>query len=319
MKRILLVIMAMASMTWTYVHAQESLRLIVPYAAGGTQDLVARTLQQTLGQKLGMTVVVENVAGAGGTIGMSRLALSAPDGRTVALITSNHFSSAFIYKNLKYDPLESFTPISLIGKTGFALMVSREVPAQSVPEFIDYAKRHPGKLNYASAGIGSNTHMGMALFAARAGIDIVHVPFKGTGDAVIDVLAGRSHAVLPGTIGVLPHLEDERVKILGLSSQVGQKGKMQAIPTIASAGLPDYEYDAWYGLVAPANMEAATVERINEAMNAALRDISVVTALERAAIVPMPESVEEFTRIFKAEYGITREIVELAGVDSANQ
>ena len=177
-------------------QAQPVTRIVVPFAAGGVQDIVARSFNAELGALLGRTVIVENRAGAGGTIGTGSVAKSAPDGQTLILAAASHTIAGSLYSRLPYDPLKDFTPIAHIGNVDYVLLISAAVPAKSVAEFVSYAKANPGKLNYASAGNGSATHLAMAYFSSLAGIEMVHVPYKATGEAVNEVLAGRAQAVI---------------------------------------------------------------------------------------------------------------------------
>src|SRR4051794_11591029 len=201
------------------VQAQPVTKIVVPFAAGGVQDIVARSFNAELGALLGRSVIVENRAGAGGTIGTGFVAKSAPDGQTLILAAASHTIAGSLYSKLPYDPLKDFTPIAHLGNVDYVLMISAAVPAKTVAEFIAYAKANPGKLNYASAGNGSATHLSMAYFCAMAGIETVHVPYKATGEAVNEVLAGRAQAGIAADIGALPDAEDAPVRLLGPARQ----------------------------------------------------------------------------------------------------
>src|SRR5438094_444808 len=192
-------------------QAQPVTRIVVPFAAGGVQDIVARSFNAELGALLGRTVIVENRAGAGGTIGTGSVAKSAPDGLTLILAAASHTIAGSLYSKLPYDPLKDFTPIAHIGNVDYVLLISAAVPAKSVAEFVSYARANPGKLNYASAGNGSATHLALPHFASLVGVEIVHVPFKATGEAVNEVLAGRAQAVIAANIGAIPYVNDRRV------------------------------------------------------------------------------------------------------------
>ncbi|HJY77272.1 MAG TPA: tripartite tricarboxylate transporter substrate-binding protein, partial [Burkholderiales bacterium] len=178
-------------------------RIVVPFAAGGVQDILARAISAELGAQLGRNVIVENRPGAGNTIGTAFVAKAAPDGNTLILAAASHTISGSLYSKLSYHPINDFTAVAHIGTVDYVLMTSATIPAKSVAEFVAYAKANPGKLNYASAGNGSATHLAMAYFASLAGIELVHVPYKATGEAINEVLAGRSHAVIPANIGAL--------------------------------------------------------------------------------------------------------------------
>src|SRR5262249_5579378 len=192
--------------------------IVVPFAAGGVQDILARAISAELGAQLGRNVIVENRPGAGNTIGTAFVAKAAPDGNTLILAAASHTISGSPYSKLSYHPINDFTAVAHIGTVDYVLMTSATIPAKSVAEFVAYAKANPGKLNYASAGNGSATHLAMAYFASLAGIELVHVPYKATGEAINEVLAGRSHAVIPANIGALAFVKDERVRILAATA-----------------------------------------------------------------------------------------------------
>ncbi|CAB3664944.1 hypothetical protein LMG3458_00790 [Achromobacter deleyi] len=293
--------------------ALAQVRLIVPFAAAGTQDLVARAIQPALGQALGQTIVVENRAGAGGTVGMAVVATSPPDGNTMALVSSSHNTSAWLYPKLPYDAQKSFAPAALIGRTGFALAVANDVPASSAGELIAYAKAHPEGLNYASAGNGSAGHLGMARFLEMAGIPMQHIPYKSTGEAINDVLAGRAQVIMAPTIGIMPFIAGKRLKVIGLTSTIGRSGALAQVPLVSETGLPGFTYDSWYGLLLPAATPRAVVEKINAAAARAIKDPAVVTALDKAGIEPASMSVDAFAAFFAKDYTDMRELVRTSG------
>ncbi len=210
-------------------------RIVVPFGAGGVQDILARAISPELGAALGCSVIVENRPGAGGTIGTASVAKAAPDGHTLILAAASHTINGSLYASLPYDPIRDFTGVAHIGTSGYVLMVSAALSAKTVAEFVSYARANPGKLNYATAGNGSATHLSMAYFAGLAGLDMVHVPYKATGEAVSEVLAGRSHAVIAANIGALPFAKDARVRLLGVTSARRSKF-LPGLPTIAESG-----------------------------------------------------------------------------------
>lgn len=296
-----------AAPTWAQV------RLIVPFAAAGTQDLVARAIQPALGQALGQTIVVENRAGAGGTVGMAMVATSPGDGNTLALVSSSHNTAAWLYPKLPYDAVKSFAPAALIGRTGFALAVANDVPAASVGELIAYAKAHPDSLNYASAGNGSAGHLGMARLLEMAGIPMQHIPYKSTGEAINDVLAGRAQVIMAPTIGIMPFIASKRLKIIGLTSTIGRSGALAQVPLVRDTGLPGFSYDSWYGLLLPASTPRAVLEKVNAAAAKALADPAVINALDKAGIEPATMSVDAFTAFVAKDHAEMRELVRSSG------
>lgn len=293
--------------------ARAQVRLIVPFAAAGTQDLVARAIQPALAQALGQTIVVENRAGAGGTVGMALVATSAGDGNTLALVSSSHNTAAWLYPKLPYDAVKSFAPAALIGRTGFALAVANDVPVASVGELIAYAKAHPDGLNYASAGNGSAGHLGMARLLEMAGIPMQHIPYKSTGEAINDVLAGRAQVIMAPTIGIMPFIASKRLKIIGLTSTIGRSGALAQVPLVSDTGLPGFSYDSWYGLLLPASTPRAVVEKVNAAAAKALADPAVINALDKAGIEPATLGVDEFTAFVAKDHAEMRERVRSSG------
>src|SRR5919108_3213336 len=284
MKSIRLLASAMLAALALAAQAQPVVRIIVPFAAGGVQDILARALNQELGTLLGRTVIVENRTGAGGTIGNAAVAKSPPDGNTLLLAAASHTITGHVYSKLPYHPINDFTAVAHIGTVDYVLMIGAEVPAKNVKEFIDYAKANRGKLNYASAGTGSATHLSMAYFASLAGIEMVHVPFKATGEAINEVLAGRAQAVSASNIGAIPFAKDSRVRMLGVSGAKRSKF-LPELPTIAES-LPGYAFDSWLGLLAPAGTPKAAVEQINGAMAKLLKDPVILERLDKQGVIP---------------------------------
>jgi len=293
-------------------QAQPLTRIVVPFAAGGVQDIVARSFNAELGALLGRTVIVENRAGAGGTIGTGSVAKSAADGQTLILAAASHTIAGSLYAKLPYDPLKDFTPIAHIGNVDYVLMISTEVPAKSVAEFVAYGKANPGKLNYASAGNGSATHLAMAYFASLAGIDAVHVPFKATGEAVNEVLAGRAHAVIAANVGAIPYVNDPRVRALASTGM--QRSKfLPALPTVDEAGVPGYSFDSWIGLLGPAGVPRATVDAVNAAVARLLQNPVILERLDKQGVVPQAMSPQDFGRLLAADYAKMARVVKLSG------
>ena len=293
-------------------RAQQVVHIVVPFAAGGVQDIVARSFNAELAALLGRNVIVENRAGAGGTIGTGYVAKSAPDGNTLILAAASHTIAGSLYAKLPYDPLKDFTPIAHIGNVDYVLLVSSTVPAKTLGEFIAYAKANPGKLNYASAGNGSATHLSMAYFCAMAGIDVVHVPFKATGEAVNEVLAGRAQAVIAANVGAIPYVNDPRV--LALASTGKQRSKfLPQLATADEAGVRGYAFDSWIGLLGPAGMPPAQVEAINAAVAKLLKDAVILGRLDRQGVVPEAMSPRAFGELLRADYTKMARVVKLSG------
>jgi tripartite-type tricarboxylate transporter receptor subunit TctC len=297
-------------------HAQPVTRIVVPFAAGGVQDIVARSFSAELGALLGRTVIVENRAGAGGTIGAGTVAKSAPDGQTLILAAASHTIAGSLYAKLPYDPLKDFTPIAHIGNVDYVLMVAAAVPAKSVGDFVAYARANPGRLNYASAGNGSATHLAMAYFASLAGIEMVHVPFKATGEAVNEVLAGRAHAVIAANIGAIPYVHDPRVHALASTGRQRSKFLPQ-LPTVAEAGpkgqLGGYSFDSWIGLLGPAGIPPQTVAAINAAVAKLLKDPVILERLDKQGVEPQAMSPQAYGKLLAADYAKMARVVKVSG------
>jgi len=287
-------------------------RIVVPFGAGGVQDILARAISAELGAALGQKVIVENRTGAGGTIGTASVANAAPDGHTLILSAASHTINGSLYAKLPYDPIRDFTGVAHIGTVEYVLMASAALPAKTVGEFVDYAKANPGKLNYATAGNGSATHLSMAYFAALAGIEMVHVPYKATNEAINEVLAGRSHAVIAANIGALGFVKDARVRMLGVTSAKRSRF-LPGLPTIAESGVPGYEFDSWLGLLGPAGIPGSTVARINAAVGTLLKDPPILERLAKQGIEPRALSPEAFNALLRADLAKMARVVKASG------
>jgi tripartite-type tricarboxylate transporter receptor subunit TctC len=287
-------------------------RIVVPFAAGGVQDILARSISQELGAKIGRSVIVENRTGAGGTIGNAAVAKSAPDGATLLLAAASHTLTGHDYAKLPYHPLKDFTPVAHIGNVDYVLMINGELPPKNTAEFISFLKKNPGKYNFASAGTGSATHLSMAYFSNLAGVEMVHIPFKATNEAIQEVMVGRAHAVMASTIGALPFAKDARFKMLGTSGAARSKFAPE-VPTIAESGLPGYQFDSWLGLLGPAGIPKPAVEQINAAVNELLRDAVILERLAKQGVEPRALSPEAFGKLLEGDFARMERIVKAAG------
>lgn len=294
------------------VQAQHVTRMVVPFGAGAVQDTIARSISAELGQALGRSVIVENRPGAGGTIGTGSVAKSAPDGQTLILAGASHTIAGSLYSKLNYHPLNDFTPVANIGTADYAFIIHAAVPAQTIAQFIAHAKANAGKLNYATAGNGSATHLSMAYFASLAGIDLVHVPLKSTGDAVNEVLAGRSHAVIAATIGALPFVKDGRVRLLAMTG--AQRSKyLPDLPTVTESGLSGYEFDSWIGVLGPAGIPKGMLEQLEAAMAAVMKEPAVLERLNKQGVEPRYLGPARFGALLKDNYARMAKVVQASG------
>ena len=292
--------------------AQGVIRVVVPFAAGGVQDVLARSFNAELGALLGRSVIVENRAGAGGTIGNASVAKAPPDGHTLLLAGASHTITGSLYAKLPYHPIDDFTGIAHIGSVDYVLMTSAEVPAKSLKEFVDYSRSNPGKLNYASAGNGSATHLSMAYLASLTGLDMVHVPLKSTAEAINEVIAGRAHAVIASNIGALPFARDPRVRMLGVTGSKRSRF-LAELPTLAESGAAGYEFDSWLGLLGPAGMPKAAVDQLNAAMATLLKDPRILERLARQGIEPRPLSPDAFNALLREDFVKMARVVKISG------
>lgn len=287
-------------------------RIVVPFAAGGVQDLLARAMSNELSAALGQTVIIENRPGAGGTVGTGYVAKSAPDSGAMVLGAASHNIAGTLYTKLAYDPQKDFAPMAHIGTADYVLMIHPDVPAKTAAEYIRYAKANPGKLNYATAGIGSATHLSMAYFNGLAGIDVVHVPLKATGEAINEVISGRAQAVIAASIGALAFAKDSRIRLIGVTSPKRSK-YLPEVPTIAESGLPGYQFDSWFGLLGPAATPPAEINRVNAAMAKVLKDPVVLERLDKQGIEPLAMNNADFAKLLAIDYKRMAEVVKASG------
>jgi tripartite-type tricarboxylate transporter receptor subunit TctC len=297
----------------TFSNAQGVIRVVVPFAAGGVQDIVARSFSSELGTVLGRSVIVENRAGAGGTIGTGSVAKAAPDGTTLILSAASHTIAGSLYARLPYDPIADFTGVAHIGTVDYVLLISSAIPPRTLQEFLDYGKKNPGKLNYASAGNGSATHLSMAYFAALGGLEMVHVPFKATGEAVNEVLAGRAHAVIAANIGAIPYLKDARVRALASTGTRRSKFLPPDMRTVAEAGVPGYAFDSWIALLAPAATPKAVVDGVNAAVDKLLRDAMILERLAKQGVEPRAMAPDALNALLREDFQKMARVVKASG------
>ena len=287
------------------------IRIVVPFAAGGVQDIVARSFNAELGAALGRSVIVENRPGAGGTVGTGSVAKAAPDGTTLILAAASHTIAGSLYSKLAYDPIADFTGVAHIGSVDYVLMVNSGVPALNVRDFVLFLKNNPGKLNYATAGNGSATHLSMAYFCGLAGVEMVHIPYKATGEAVNEVLAGRAHAVIAANIGALPYAKDGRVRMLGATGATRSKF-LPELPAIAES-LPGYEFDSWIALLAPAATPRPLVDQVSAAVAGLLKDPVVLGRLDKQGVVPQAMTPDALNALLKADFQKMARVVKASG------
>jgi tripartite-type tricarboxylate transporter receptor subunit TctC len=289
----------------------KPVRVVIPFTTGGVQDTLARSISNELGAALGQPVIVENRPGAGGTVAANAVAKSAPDGYTLILAAASHNINGSLYSKLNYDPVKDFVGAAYIGNTSYIMVVSASVPAKSVAEFVSYAKARPGQLNYATAGSGSATHLAMAYFSGMAGLDIVHIPTKGAGDAMTEVLAGRSQVMINANNVALPFAKDSRVRLLGVTSDKASPFVPGVEPI--SAALPGYVFDSWFGLLAPAGTPADIVNKLNTEMSKVLKRPEVIERLTRQGIEAGSMTPEAFGQLLRQDFERMARVVKTSG------
>lgn len=274
----------------------KAIRLVIPFTPGGSADILGRAIGHELTLAWGQSVVPENIAGAGGSIGADRVAKAAPDGHTLLM---GHVGTLAItpglYPKLPYDPVKSFTPIAWVARVPNVLVVHPSLPVKDLASFIAYARANPGKINYSSGGNGSAAHMTMAYLAQQTGIDMQHVPYKGTAPAVNDLVAGQVQALFTGVPAVLAQLRAGQIKALAVSSPQ-RVAVLPEVPAVAET-LRGFEADQWYGVVGPAGMRAELVARINAQINASLKSPAILERLQAEGAQPMPSSPAVFGQL----------------------
>ncbi len=295
------------------MYPSKPIELIVPFAPGGGTDIVARLIGPRMAEVLGQTVVVVNKPGAGGTIGSDNVAKSAPDGYTLAFATSStHGAAPSVYKNLPYDAVESFQPVSLLVSTPFMLAVRKDLPANSVRELIELANEKKDKLNYASPGTGSSNQLAMEMLRLMAGVELVHVPYKGSGPALSDLAGGQVDLTINDLASLAGFLEGGRIRGLAVTS-LKRNNLYPDLPTIDEAGVPGYEALAWYGLLAPKDTPPAIVEKLENAVNLALQDDKLRKSLTDLGFEIRGEGPEPFRHFIQNEVKKWAKVVEASG------
>jgi tripartite-type tricarboxylate transporter receptor subunit TctC len=293
-------------------YPARPVRLIIPFPPGGSNDVVGRLIAIKLGERLGKQVVVDNRSGAGGVIGTEMVAKSPPDGYTLLIISMAHAVNPWLYK-LNYDPIKDFAPVGLLAKGANVVVVHPSLPVRSVAELIALAKKQPGDLQYASAGIGSFQHLGGELFKLIAGVDILHVPFKGGGPALVDVVGGHTKVMFSSMVQTVPHIHSGKLRALGTGGPE-RSPVLPDVPTIAEAGVTGYEAVNWWGLVAPVGTPPAIIDKLNTELLAVQNapEVQKQFALEGGEPVPMKPAV--FGAYLVSEMNKWEKVVKQGGI-----
>lgn len=305
-----------AAPSWSADYPDKPVRMIVPFAPGGGTDVVGRLIGQKLGDALGVSMVFDNRPGAGSTVGTGMTARATPDGYTIGATSMSLAINATLYRTLPYD-LKDLVTIILTARAPNVLVVNPSVPAHTVKELIAYAKSNPGKLNFSSSGTGGVSHLSAEVFRAAAGIDMVHVPYRGAGPAMTALISGEAQVMMATTPVALPQMKAKRLRAIALSS-LKRSPLAPDLPTIAESGFPGFETDTWYGLLAPAGTPAAIIKRINADTNRILDTPEMKTALAHQGAQPAGGSPEEFRRFVQSEIEKWGKAIRAAKVPPAN-
>jgi len=299
------------------VHAQDypqkPVRFIVGFSPGGGSDILARLLSDKLTESWGRPFVVDNRSGAGGTIALSLTANAAPDGYTVMMISGSQITNAVLMTKMSIDVLKAYAPVTQATSQPYILVVHPSVAAKNVKELIALAKSKPDALNYASSGTGSFAHLGMELFKVMTRTEMVHIPFKGSGAAMIDLLGGQVQLALTSAISGMPHLKTGKLRGLAVTT-LKRSPVIPDFPTVAESGVPGYSVDGWYAVVLPARTPAAIVSKLNRELVRLLETPAVVEALARDGAVPAPSTPAQLAETMRAELAKWDKVVKSAGL-----
>ena len=293
----------------------KPIRLVVPLPAGGATDLLARSIAQRLGQGLGQTVVVDNKAGAGGTLGSGDVAKAAPDGHTLLIATSStHAIAPHLNPSLAYKVEADFTPVAHVANAPNLVLVTNGLPVKDIKELIAHAKARPGQLNYASSGNGTIVHLTSEAFKSQAGLFITHIPYRGTALSIPDLVSGKVHLLFDSVVSGLPHVKDGKLKALAITSRT-RSALVPDIPTVAESGLPGFESTTWFGIYAPKGLPADITAKLNAELNAAMKAPEVAERLARLGAEPVAaNSPAQFAALVAADSARWAKLIRERGI-----
>ena len=314
MKALALILAFTASAAAAQSYPTKPIRLVVPFAPGGSSSIVARSFAAEMSKALGQEMYIENKGGGGGNVAMADVAHAEPDGYTLII---GHVGSLamtpFIEKNLGYDVDRDFTAVSLLAKVPNIFVVHESVPAKNLREFVALAKREPGKLNYGSAGNGSAGHLAMEYLKLVTGIDMQHVPYKGTGPNLIDLVAGRTQATSAGTPPLMPHVKSGKLRVIAVGTPK-RLASLPDVPTVAEQGYPGFETSQWYGLNAPAKMPPAIIKRLADEAAKAAKTPALLQRFAAEDAEAVGSSPQEYAQFIAKEQARWKDVIERAGV-----
>ena len=290
----------MSGTAWAQTYPNKPIRLVVPFPPGGPTDVMARLIAQRLSSTLG-SVILENKAGAGGTIGTKAVAAAEPDGYNLLFGgTSTLAINPAVYKDLRYDPVTSFAPVAMVSTSPFVLVVHPSVPVHSVDELVRYAKANPGKVNFGSAGVGTTPHLAGELFKSLTGVDVVHVPYKGGGPVLTDLVAGQIQMTFELTAVLLPLIRAGKLRALAVATEE-RNPDLPEVPTMIESGVPGCLVSSWFGIVGPAGMPLHVIETLNLEINRGLRSAEIVASLAQLGSQPKIGTAQEFATLIATE------------------
>jgi tripartite-type tricarboxylate transporter receptor subunit TctC len=293
---------------------QKTIRIIVGFGAGGGTDIVSRILAQTMQEKLGQPVVVENRPGAGGTIGAEAVARADKDGYTLGMMTNGHVIAATLAKSMRYDTLTAFDTVGLVATAGLAIVTRPSFAPNTVKDLVEAAKQNPGKITYASVGFGGTQHFAGEMFRQISGVDILHVPYRGSPDAIMAVLGNQVDVMFDTVSAVLGQVQSGELKVLAVTG----KGRFPALPNVPAAAesgvLPGYDVTTWYGMIAPRGLPVPVLEKLNKVLNETIADPVVRERLTKAGVIARSTSVQEFSKHIEDEYVRWNKVREAAGI-----
>ena len=292
---------------------EHAIRLIVPYAPGGSADITARLIGDEWAKQLGQPIVIENRAGAGGNIGVDAVSKSKADGYTIGLQTVSLAINPSIFPSMPFDTLKDLAPIGTVASSQHVLTINPKVEADSVKSLVELAKSKPGTLTYGSAGAGSTFHMSAELFKAVAGVDILHVPYRGGGPAMLDTIAGQVDMSFPVLSAALPHIQSGALTALGVTGPK-RSSLLPDTPNIAEAGLPDYSFETWFMTFAPAGTPEDVIAKLNETLNATLKSEALSKRMVEQGFDPLPSTVAEARQRLETEIPAWAKLVKDSGI-----
>ena len=316
MRRLLTVLLlcVVAAQAFAQAYPSKPVKMIIPYPPGGGNDTLGRLFAVKLGERIGQPVVVENRPGAGTLIGTEAAAKSTPDGYTILLSSiATHALSPNLYSKVPYDPIRDFAPITLLGIAPTVLVVTNDLPAKDLAELVAAAKAKPGALAYASGGNGTPPHINGEVFKSVAGVDLLHVTYKGGGPALVDLIAGRVQVMLDTAASAMPHVRGGKLRALAITGPK-RSPEYPDLPTFAEAGLPQYDTNAWYSMHAPAGTPPEVVRRLNAELVASLKDADVQARFKQLSTEPVGNTPEEFAAFVRAELDKYARIIKSAGI-----